>query len=905
MPGLDPSNRHPKRSRKSDAIEEKKMHTERERTKRRRTSGDREILDIQRGKDSGLIATDPIGEESAASSEPWSLSSSVGGRFTHIDPLLTPDEQYLIVGVDNGVNVYSASTSRLFRTLKLNTHHRVVGYNLHSTTKERLYIFTADGTVSEWDWSTAMQVARWEVGKKTISAELSSRDSGTDAPISVLSLRRRKDGIKEVVLTYLDVESSESSVILETELPVEHVKSSGSSGVVIAYGGHYILLGVTSSTPDRVQYSWREMALPVDITCLDIRCIPQPSQARGQHATRPLETVDIVLGEPGGSMLVYYDILSLFMVGSGGEGEKTLNPRRLHWHRDPVSAVRWSRDGNYVISGGHETVLVLWQLDTGRKQFLPHLSAQICSIVVSDNGSSYVLKLADNSLMVLSARELQPFATITGLQLCPKNPTAAVDGSKARISPASSAVLHPRYPDHLLVPVPVRQHTSSEGVSSADFCVLQTYDIRTDSHVSRQALARTNATTLRVGPEGSRIDTPDVTLLDVAHDGKWMATVDSWTPHQQDIGVLDSSNHGSVKRAMEGSEIFLKFWKWSNATKLWELVSRIDGPHFTETGPVTVLDLASRPQAHEFATVGLDAVLRFWCPTVRQRSGLKQENAEPLESWRCRNTIDLAGYIGTEESSLSAASLSYSQDGSVLALCLQKEASEDPGFTILIDVQNGSIRYSRVGLYPGRLCGAEFLGCHLVIATHKSVSIWDTVGDSVRTTGISEIGDTSSNTQLLAVNSRTQTFAVATQSSRASGKPSKSQTQIRVYDINTLSQIFKHRLSQPPLALLSGPHSGDYVVVDAGANVRRIGCQQKVPHIAQPQEIAYRLDSGLTSLFGSQSGADWNKNLLESATKPGTDASATGQLANVFREAPFVAPPTSILFRDVVKVLSA
>ena len=69
-----------------------------------------------------------------------------------------------------------------------------------------------------------------------------------------------------------------------------------------------------------------------------------------------------------------------------------------------------------MISGGKETVLVLWQLDTNLKQFLPHLSAAIESLAVSPKGTLYALRLSDNSVIVLSTAELEPIANIVGLQ---------------------------------------------------------------------------------------------------------------------------------------------------------------------------------------------------------------------------------------------------------------------------------------------------------------------------------------------------------------------------------------------------------------------------------------------------------------------------------------------------------
>ncbi|KAJ8611610.1 hypothetical protein MRB53_037834 [Persea americana] len=61
--------------------------------------------------------------------------------------------------------------------------------------------------------------------------------------------------------------------------------------------------------------------------------------------------------------------------------------------------------------------LVLWQLATGIKQFLPNLTANILRIVVNAAGDRYALCMADNSIMVLSTSERKPVANFSGLQL--------------------------------------------------------------------------------------------------------------------------------------------------------------------------------------------------------------------------------------------------------------------------------------------------------------------------------------------------------------------------------------------------------------------------------------------------------------------------------------------------------
>ena len=48
-----------------------------------------------------------------------------------------------------------------------------------------------------------------------------------------------------------------------------------------------------------------------------------------------------------------------------------------HWHSHGVSSVVFNSDGTYMLSGGEEAVLVIWQLETGTKRFLPRLGTYI------------------------------------------------------------------------------------------------------------------------------------------------------------------------------------------------------------------------------------------------------------------------------------------------------------------------------------------------------------------------------------------------------------------------------------------------------------------------------------------------------------------------------------------------
>ncbi|KAL2828118.1 WD40-repeat-containing domain protein [Aspergillus pseudoustus] len=945
-----------KRSRASDAAAPgNTTNIKKERAKRRRAStAEEESTErfnpttssiLMPSETTKLHPTFQVSESNNDTSSSWSLSRGTAGQFSSLDPALTPDEQYLFLGLETSIHVYSIATSRLFRILEQqqqqSASETIVGFRLSPINQERLYIFTSSGSVTEWDWAANRQLARWSIiqHKTTIAADVVFENRTTD-PV-LFSLGERKDGKRDLAITPLNDNKNENNMnnergvsILETSVKIEGFRIVGDGQIVVAYGGTHLFLGVSSSAQDleSSSYAWREVKLGANITCVDITL------------TTKLPEFDLAVGGADGSILVYHGALGLLglLPGKRDEDRKKSTPRRLHWHRDAVTAVHWSRDGNYLISGGHESVMVLWQLDTGRKQFLPHLSSPICNIIVSSSGNSYAVKLADNRVVVLSARELQPLATITGLQLCARAPTKTpsqagttalkhLQASRAVVA----AALHPQHPEQLLITVPashqLSQLDSTITTTGTTASVLQTYDIRSNSHIARQALARTNATTLNISPDGTQIVTPDIKHMSISQDGKWMATVDSWSPYPQDMEALGlratTNHHHHLRSSSEYDEVFIKFWRWSGSSGLWELVTRIDKPHLSDRGSAaSVLSMSARPRSHEFATIGSDALLRVWRPVIRQRYGSskknKDSNTEPHQTWKCRHTVDLSGYLETPGSSCSsssafltsAASVCFSEDGSVLAVCLQSTSSSTNPGTILLDVQSGSVRHSKAGVYFGSVCATSFLGRHLVIATTRSVFVWDTVNDTVKSTDPSPEVQSSLGSRLLAVNNKTHNFAIAStrrtlQKKAGSSKVRKSGHYIvQVFDVDSLSVLSRIRLSKEPVALLSNPHSTEYVVVDAGANVQQLGCEgNKASQPVNTDDMIEYTDLGLSGLFGRQStGAATNRALAAPVVTAGhTQPSERTGLASVFGDTPpFVLPPSRIVFRDLVKALA-
>lgn len=542
---------------------------------------------------------------------------------------------------------------------------------------------------------------------------------------------------------------------------------------------------------------------------------------------------------------------------------------------------------------------------------------------MSPSGNSYATKLANNSILVFSARELQPYAAITGLQLLPHpdRPVAHSTDEQSRASASDylrslPAVLHPRHLEKLLIVVPASHTDTGVACQPPTSCVLQTYDLRTDNNISQQALARTNATVLKVGPEGGDINTPDVQHLALSHDGKCMASVDSWRPDASLLTALELRVESSFS---DHQETFLKFWSWNPSSETWELTTRVDGPHSVDGRASTVLSLTTRPDHHEFATMGDDNIVRFWTPTPRRRNGLKSTNSRDssLSTWRCRSLVDLKkDHAATTFYRPTAVCMDFSEDGSILAICLKSTSMSNQSVVHLIDVQKGEVRHTRVGVLVGEPCAMRFLGKDLIITSNDSTIVWDIINDTVNTVRSPTSADVPLRDvrRLLAVNPRSQTFAIATQGSSGlsngdSGKKKrKPRFHIQIYDIRSLELQDQRVLKNRPLTLLTDPLAGDYVLVDSAASVLRIGCEVKTAHLAvHTQDLIGEIDTGISSLFGSVS-RPVNSNDRSQVPPAALPATATGQnkgIASIFGDGPsFNMPSLSVLFGEVVQSLA-
>ena len=499
--------------------------------------------------------------------------------------------------------------------------------------------------------------------------------------------------------------------------------------------------------------------------------------------------------------------------------------------------------GNYVISGGDETVLTIWQLATGLPQHLPHLSAAIENVVVSPTGSAYALVLANNSVIVLSTTELEARSNIIGIQSrridFEQLPKETKSGKMfLGLFDAVPTAVNPINPYEVLFAVPSSQpRHKKEGLRPEPY--LQTFDLANERAKARQALTRNNATEPNVAPDGGRIKEPTVTHIQISHDGEWLATIDEWIPPQSDTAYLNEGiPEFNEQERVNRREVYLKIWRRDKNSAQWKLETRIDAPHFFEDicGNGRVFDLIADPVAAGFATVGEDHVVRIWRPKTRSRDGVVVRGAqqEGLVTWSLDRTIEINDKLDITEGSQQSlpprtSRLAFSADGSVLAVSISWDLEEDAGVTHLIDAHAATIRRSLTEIDVTALSGLGFVGQYLVVVA-DAITVWDMVSDrlayslAIETPGIGRLERVP--LVRVATNETDSTFAVSLPRFEKNDIPSanfkRASSRVCIYSPERPKPIFRDTFFGISLALASRRSESGYVVLDSRSYIKTL-----------------------------------------------------------------------------------
>ncbi|KAH7380676.1 quinon protein alcohol dehydrogenase-like superfamily [Pyrenochaeta sp. MPI-SDFR-AT-0127] len=828
----------------------------------------RERKSANKAESKDLVKAGPPGSQKLQASSPskgkkhknkalakWTMSPAQGGWFLPIDPVFSPDEKYLILANLKSLQIYATENSTLANVLPIGSTGVLAAYALSSTKPNQVYVADSNGLITLWNWVDGSKIGRWDIGANvrtmTVVPHPESdedlvycHEAGKNHIINVHALRTKSQASK-------------------TELKRVVKASSAIRGIQVLSQGKYVIVACADSVMvakrlklnktalQDFEYVWRELKFSKRITTFNTYLREPEDVGKAKKPTQEARDVlDIAVGDETGVVLLFEDILTSFAAIETQKGNKSktddaesLRPKRLHWHRDAVGAVKWSLDGNYLISGGDETVLTIWQLATGKPQHLPHLTAAIENIVVSPSGSAYAVTLANNSVIVLSTTELEAKTNIVGIQSrrvdIEQSPKELSSG-KTKFGPFSPVpmAINPKNPSEVLMSVPSSQpRRKNEGLRPEPY--LQTFDIANHRAKSRQALTRNNATDVNLSPEGGRIIEPSVQLLQVSHDGEWLATVDEWVPPRGDTGYLNEGiAEFNEEERLHRREVYLKIWRRDEEQGQWTLDARMDAPHFFEDicGNGRVFDLVADPAAPGFATVGEDHVVRIWRPKTRLRDGIvvRGVGEQGLVTWSLEKAIEISDKHDILEGSQQSlpprtSRLAFSADGSVLVAAISWTSGADPGVIHLIDTNTAEIRRSITEIDVTALSGLGVVGRHLIVIG-DSITVWDLVYDHLVYCVPINTPDIDRFERIplvrLATNQTDGTFAVALpqfdKNESSNSKSKKASSKISVFDPEHHGALWSYTTPSITLALAARTSERGYIALDSAACVKTI-----------------------------------------------------------------------------------
>jgi len=587
------------------------------------------------------------------------------------------------------------------------------------------------------------------------------------------------------------------------------------------------------------------------------------------------------------------------------------------------------------VSGGYEQVLVLWQLDTGKLNFLPHLSGAIENIVVSPQGSSYAIHLDDNSTMVISTEEMKPTAYISGIQSLVFSETPAKEALVRRVwKPADEiseplvAAVNPLNSSQICLCVGNGQQATvgGDGPSTPH---LQVFDTLSCRGLTKYAIARTSPTDANVTSQGMPIIEPTVTNIAFSKDGKWLASVDKWQPPRADVEAIATGAKTMDQALRERREIYLKFWEVGADGDSLQLATRVNGAHHTDQ-PETIFDLVSDPSSPRFATLGDDGAVRFWAPKLRSRDGLADtgSDGQQLKVWACSQTV-LLPVSGQQDLSVATASpkhsrsgaLSFSEDGSILFAAFG-ELSE--AIIFAIDTETGMVRDTISGMSKGAVRSIKSLGSSIILLSEDLV-VYDIVSDELLYSfSLKDTSEAAKHLTQLAVNHASRSFAVAA----PIPKPEKrvltkySHSELLVFSIDDSEPRFAQTLPYLITSVFPSVSSSGFIFVDAAAQLWSVteGADQ-APLLRPLAELGVNEDTeantgplsvGLEQEDDGASDEDMQDGDQDVDMDVDDDYDihpavvAPQRLAEIFNTAPaFAMPPIEDIFNQVASLFSS
>ncbi|KAJ3391817.1 WD repeat-containing protein 75 [Lobulomyces angularis] len=441
----------------------------------------------------------------------------------------------------NDVKVYSVQTGLVVKNLCGHTD-LITSLSLNPNNSLQLFSTSLDGTIKLWDFNDGIQLKTFNLHLPILYFKISKQHKNF---LFVVTKKKKSKGMR---VAKFNIETLKNEKIVDENLECV--------GLGLSYDENTLVFA-TSSKLYCYSLIHKEIKFysTKDTTCIAV----SPSEAF------------VAVGSRSGKITLWYciDVNNDIPVTSV-----------LHWHAHDVYSIAFTSNGTYMLSGGEEGVLVLWQLATNHKDFLPRLGSEILSISVSPDESLFALIHKDNTIRLVSSLNLKIKKSIMGLKY------STISNNKS-----IGLVVEPRNNNIVL---------NGPGA-------LQFYNPLSDSHILELEVAPRNKIAKR---EEKELIHPDITHISFSKDGLWMATIDKRDDEEFQL------------------EVYLKFWSFDPNTQNYTLNTRIDLPH---EDTITSLEICPAKTVNNTllaVTSSLDKNFKIW-----ELDTSKKESVH----WKCRS----------------------------------------------------------------------------------------------------------------------------------------------------------------------------------------------------------------------------------------------------------------------------
>lgn len=607
----------------------------------------------------------------------WSLSMATGGKPVALPNsrescIFSQDGRFSIVVLTYQIRVYFLSTRQCIRTVSCDCTD-VVDVKLDNLNPSQVLLFTADGEVITVNWKDKLLtpiVSQIDLELEHPLVSIIAMDE--DSFYIVSGAKPKKVGTKYVY----KVDRPDSKVIAETTNGnVENgSKQNGthktSKTTQLQQIDNSYLYAVSFASSKIAFVTNGNKIVLIDFTTnngkayLSTETIEFPFRASVTSVAVSDDSI-IALGTSTGVIQVLYGGLS------------TEKPQRLFkWHVDQVRALQFTSDNNYLVSGGVEKVLVFWNLETEKTQFLPRLSGVIEKIGIDKNKDDYYSLLLKVNSSEESSEENHEVLVISAVDLISRLSVNSVRPQFANSLKSSLSKTKRKLGKAFKNPqdenlkydysTSFEIHPRTKNLYFPYESTIQAYDLVKNEQSFVQNAAPLLSTG-KVRSETKLID-PIISLVSFTQDGDWMCTFDT-------VATSDVDNLLS----QDDKQYALKFWKFNetstgknettvnslnNKTGFWELSTKIIDPHGNSN---PVLAVTAAPSSYHnglaFLTADNKGGLRVWRPRIPKEIYQAVKNGARLQqtAWTLRKSR-ASGALSSD-----AVSVSWSQDGSIIA----------------------------------------------------------------------------------------------------------------------------------------------------------------------------------------------------------------------------------------------